>query len=129
MPTYEYRCAKGHRFDVFQKMSDAPIGACPECGAAAERLLSGGAGVVFNGEGFYITDYRGSDYKKKAEAERTGSVDAAPDKGKGTSSEGGAKSSGADAKADSGKSSGGDKGSSGSGGSSGTSGGSSASGS
>lgn len=60
MPTYEYRCgACGHRFDAFQKISDAPIRACPECGKeAVERLISGGGGLVFKGSGFYATDYR-----------------------------------------------------------------------
>jgi putative FmdB family regulatory protein len=70
MPTYEYRCVKGHVFDVFQKMSDEPVAVCPECGEAASRLVSGGAGFLFKGEGFYITDYRSPDYKKKAEADR-----------------------------------------------------------
>jgi putative FmdB family regulatory protein len=70
MPTYEYRCARGHVFDVFQKMSDEPVAQCPECGEPATRLVSGGAGFLFKGEGFYITDYRSKDYKKKAEADR-----------------------------------------------------------
>jgi len=70
MPTYEYRCpACATRFDLFQRMSDAPGAACPACGAAAERLLSAGAGFLFKGDGFYITDYRSADYRKKAEAD------------------------------------------------------------
>lgn len=75
MPTYEYRCPKGHEFEVFQRMSDEPVAACPECGANAERLLSAGGGLLFKGEGFYITDYRSSDYKKKAAAETKGPGD------------------------------------------------------
>lgn len=74
MPTYEYRCPNGHRFEVFQKMSDDPVAACPECGANAERLISGGAGFLFRGEGFYITDSRSADYKDKASKE-SASVD------------------------------------------------------
>lgn len=66
MPTYEYRCQKGHEFEAFQRMSDEPLDSCPTCGARAERLLSGGAGFLFKGSGFYITDYRSDDYKKKA---------------------------------------------------------------
>ena len=57
MPTYEYRCPKGHEFERFQRMSDDPASECPECGQMSERLLSGGAGFIFKGEGFYITDY------------------------------------------------------------------------
>jgi putative FmdB family regulatory protein len=72
MPTYEYRCPNGHQFDLFQKMSEAPGAQCPECGAESERLLSGGAGFLFKGNGFYITDYRSDSYKKEA------SKDAAP---------------------------------------------------
>jgi len=70
VPTYEYQCpACGNRFDLFQRMSDPPGAACPACGAAAERILSGGAGFLFKGEGFYITDYRSDDYRKRAAAE------------------------------------------------------------
>ena len=69
MPTYEYRCPKGHDFELFQRMSDEPVADCPECGAAARRRISAGAGFLFKGEGFYITDYRSSEYKKKASDE------------------------------------------------------------
>jgi len=57
MPTYEYVCPAGHQFDRFQKISDAAGADCPECGQAATRKISGGAGLVFKGSGFYITDY------------------------------------------------------------------------
>jgi len=74
MPTYEYRCPQcGTDFEKFQKMSDPPLAACPSCGAEAERRISGGAGLVFKGSGFYITDYRGDGYKKAAQAEGGGS--------------------------------------------------------
>lgn len=70
MPTYEYRCpACHHEFEKFQKMSDKPGAPCPECGADAERLLSGGAGLLFKGSGFYITDYRSDSYRKAAGSE------------------------------------------------------------
>lgn len=72
MPTYEYRCPDGHEFELFQRMSDEPGADCPECGKRAERLLSGGGGLLFKGEGFYITDYRSAEYKKKAKAESAG---------------------------------------------------------
>jgi len=57
MPTYEYECKKcGSRFEVFQSMSDEPVKKCPECGKQVRRLVSGGAGVIFKGSGFYVTD-------------------------------------------------------------------------
>ena len=70
MPTYEYRCRDcGREFEVFQRMSDRPGAPCPDCGHGAERLISGGAGVLFKGDGFYITDYRSEDYRKRAREE------------------------------------------------------------
>ena len=70
MPTYEYRCPEGHEFEKFQRMSDPPEAECPECGSGAERILSGGAGLLFKGEGFYITDYRSDSYRKAAEKDK-----------------------------------------------------------
>ena len=72
MPTYEYRCPEGHVFEKFQKMSDKPRASCPTCGKAATRKISGGAGLVFKGSGFYITDYRDKSYTEKAKAESGG---------------------------------------------------------
>lgn len=72
MPTYEYICPNGHHFEVFQRISEDPVAACPECGAQAQRKISGGAGFLFKGEGFYITDYRSEDYKKEASREKSG---------------------------------------------------------
>ena len=57
MPTYEYRCPEGHEFERFQKMADPPRAKCPVCGRNAVRQISGGAGLIFKGSGFYITDY------------------------------------------------------------------------
>jgi putative FmdB family regulatory protein len=70
MPTYEYRCPEGHVFEKFQKMSERPQAKCPVCGKSATRKISGGAGLVFKGSGFYITDY-GKDGKgpRKPESE------------------------------------------------------------
>ena len=71
MPTYDYRCPDGHTFELFQRMSDEPVAECPTCGARAGRILSAGAGFLFKGEGFYITDYRSESYRKAAEAEKS----------------------------------------------------------
>src|SRR5688572_9016542 len=59
MPTYEFRCPKGHEFDRFYRTISAaqPEVPCPECGAVATRKISGGAGFAFKGSGFYLTDY------------------------------------------------------------------------
>ncbi|MDZ4675446.1 MAG: zinc ribbon domain-containing protein [Gemmatimonadota bacterium] len=57
MPTYEYRCPDGHAFEKIQKMTDKPRAICPTCRKQATRQISGGAGLVFKGSGFYITDY------------------------------------------------------------------------
>jgi putative FmdB family regulatory protein len=69
MPTYEYQCPEGHVFEKFQKMSDKPAAKCPVCGKPATRKISGGAGLVFKGSGFYITDY-GKDGKGPRKPER-----------------------------------------------------------
>src|SRR5436190_15665940 len=71
MPTYEYKCtACGHAFERFQSMSAEPIKRCPQCGKAkVKRLIGTGAGLIFKGSGFYITDYRDAGYKEKAKAE------------------------------------------------------------
>jgi putative FmdB family regulatory protein len=71
MPTYQYRCLEcDYRFEEFQNITEPPIENCPECGGRAERLISGGAGFLFKGSGFYITDYRSDGYKKSAEMDK-----------------------------------------------------------
>ena len=70
MPTYEYRCPEGHEFErFFRKISDAAIDvACPECGKIAERRMSAGAGLLFKGSGFYLTDYGKNAHRKGGDA-------------------------------------------------------------
>ena len=62
MPTYDYACKQcGHRFEVFQSMKDAVLTTCPQCETdALQRLIGAGAGLVFKGSGFYLTDYKKS---------------------------------------------------------------------
>ena len=100
MPTYEYRCKScGNDFEKVQGINE-PIGAdCPACGAAAERRLSGGAGVLFKGSGFYITDYRSEGYKKAEKEDKLepwkkpGAIPESKGKGASTESSAGASES------------------------------------
>lgn len=70
MPTYEYVCRDcGHTFEKFQAITADPLDTCPVCSGPVERLIGTGGGLIFKGSGFYITDYRSEDYKKKAKAE------------------------------------------------------------
>jgi len=70
MPTYEYQCPSGHVFEKFSPtMTSAKSATCPKCGKRAKRLISGGAGLVFKGSGFYITDYKRAGEKKETAAE------------------------------------------------------------
>jgi putative FmdB family regulatory protein len=71
VPTYEYVCeACAHELEAFQSISAPPLKKCPACGKARlKRKLGAGAGLIFKGSGFYITDYRSGDYKSKAEAD------------------------------------------------------------
>ena len=78
MPTYEYQCQKCQQtFEAFQSMKDAPYTVCPKelCRQTAwgegkvKRLLGTGAGLIFKGSGFYITDYRSAGYKEAAKKE------------------------------------------------------------
>jgi putative FmdB family regulatory protein len=57
VPIYEYRCPNGHTFEVFQKMSDAPVGTCPTCSAGPVEKILFPVAVHFKGSGFYSTDY------------------------------------------------------------------------
>ncbi|MGQ0636975.1 MAG: FmdB family zinc ribbon protein [Planctomycetaceae bacterium] len=71
MPTYDYVCgACEHTWDEFQSITAKPTKKCPSCGKAkAQRRIGPGAGIIFKGSGFYITDYRSDSYKKAAEAD------------------------------------------------------------
>ena len=98
MPTYEYKCsACGHGFERFQSITAEPIKRCPECGKAkVKRLIGTGAGLIFKGSGFYITDYRDKSYADKAKAESgTGSSG-----GDGKSSDKAGEKSGGEAKSE-----------------------------
>jgi putative FmdB family regulatory protein len=88
MPLYEYQCdACGHRFEVIQKYSDAPVDVCPKCGGTVHKLFSSPA-IQFKGSGWYITDYAksgktdsGSAASAKAEKSEKGEASASSPSG------------------------------------------------
>ena len=82
MPTYEYECGRcGHTFEKFHSISAVPPKRCPECRGKVSRKIGTGAGLLFKGSGFYITDYRSEGYKKASQAE-SGNVSAPSTSGK-----------------------------------------------
>ena len=95
MPTYDYECRScGKSFEFFQSMSESPKTECPACGRhELSRLIGAGAGFIFKGSGFYITDYRSKDYKAKAKADGGGAGSSAASSS--SSSSGGSSSSSA----------------------------------
>jgi putative FmdB family regulatory protein len=88
MPTYQYHCTKCDReFEKFQAMTDTPLSTCPKelCAlkkwgkGKVKKLISGGAGLIFKGTGFYITDYRSDKYKEAAKKDAPGDASKAGD--------------------------------------------------
>jgi len=85
MPTYVYRCKKcKHRFELFHSITDETVKRCPRCRAKAERVPAGGAGILFKGSGFYITDYRSKSYKERAKQEKPGTGSSSKGTGSGS---------------------------------------------
>ena len=116
VPTYEYECeACGGNFEFFQSITASPKRKCPECGKLKlKRLISSGAGFLFKGDGFYITDYRSDDYKAKAKADGESSSKSTSSSSDSSSSSGDSSSKSSSSSGDS-SSSGGGSGSSGGG--------------
>lgn len=72
MPTYEYECKQcKHRFEEFQRITDKPLTQCPKCKGQVRRLISGGAGLIFKGNGFYVTDYKRSHLPERKDVKGT----------------------------------------------------------
>jgi putative FmdB family regulatory protein len=100
MPTYDYVCdACGHKFELFQSINDPVKRKCAECGRQKlRRLIGAGAAIMFKGSGFYQTDYRSENYKKRAAADKPPSESSGDGKSSGDKSagekSGGDKSSG-----------------------------------
>jgi len=71
MPTYEYECSKcGYRFEETASIKAEPRKRCPKCRGKVQRLISSNVQVLFKGNGFYVTDYRSEEYKRKAKEEK-----------------------------------------------------------
>ncbi|HOV08546.1 MAG TPA: zinc ribbon domain-containing protein [Spirochaetota bacterium] len=68
MPTYQYECLEcKHRFEVFQSMNDEPIKVCTECGKPVRKIFNA-AGIIFKGNGFYVTDYKNKNNSSSTES-------------------------------------------------------------
>ncbi len=70
MPTYEYKREDGSTFEIRQGINDDPLTECPETGQAVKRVITGGGGVVYKGDGWYVTDYKNNDRKEAAKREK-----------------------------------------------------------
>ena len=78
MPTYVYLCSSCGTFELFQGMKDSALEKCPKCGSPVKRQISGGAGFIFKGSGFYTTDYRSGEYTKREKEEKAASSPKVP---------------------------------------------------
>ena len=90
MPTYDYRCeACEHEWELFQSIKAEPEKKCPACKKKkARRLIGAGAGLIFKGTGFYLTDYRSKSYKDAAKADKSASESATSKPDSGSKSDG-----------------------------------------
>lgn len=71
MPNYEYKCNDCEQhLTKFQNISEDPLTICPVCGGTLVRLLTGGGGVIYKGEGFYVNDYKKKESPKAESAEK-----------------------------------------------------------
>ena len=71
MPTYDYECSNGHGFEALQSITAEPLAECITCGAPVRRLIGGGAGIIFKGSGFYVTDSKNGKSAKQSDKEET----------------------------------------------------------
>ncbi len=78
MPTYDYRREDGTTFEVLQRMSDEPLVTCPETGQRVRRIIGGGAGLIFKGSGFYLTDYARKGNGSGSEKQNAEPTDSSP---------------------------------------------------
>ncbi len=86
MPTYEYKREDGTIFEIQQSINDKPLTKCPDTGQKVTRIISGGGGVVYKGDGWYVTDYKnkgtgnvGNNDKKKESVQSSSEANASVD--------------------------------------------------
>ena len=103
MPFYEYRCERGHTFEVLQRMSDDPVAVCTTCGQPVQRVLHPVA-VHFKGSGFYTTDYgkrkNGPSGGESSSSDSEGKKESKKDGGSGSSDGGSGSSDGKSGKSE-----------------------------
>ncbi|PEN07667.1 FmdB family transcriptional regulator [Longimonas halophila] len=85
MPTYVYRREDGTKFEIKQSITADPLETCPETGQPVERIISGSAGLIFKGSGFYETDYKRSNGSSGASSPSNG-TDSSSDASSGSAS-------------------------------------------
>ncbi|MCB0725623.1 MAG: zinc ribbon domain-containing protein [Ignavibacteriae bacterium] len=95
MPTYDYKCENcGHTFESFQSIKADPLKKCPECGKdTLKRLIGTGAGLIFKGSGFYLTDYKNQGKSSSSKSNENSSTSATAEKKSDTSSKSDSKNS------------------------------------
>ncbi len=86
MPTYEYKREDGTTFEVRQSINAEPLEKCPDTGQKVQRVITGGGGVVYKGDGWYVTDYKNNDRpkngsEKQASGDKTTSENKTPQSG------------------------------------------------
>jgi putative FmdB family regulatory protein len=79
MPTYEYKREDGTTFEIIQKMSEPALESCPTTGQKVKRIISGGGGVVYKGDGWYVTDYKNGGKKSASTPPSESSDSGAPE--------------------------------------------------
>ena len=81
MPTYVYRREDGTTFEIQQRITEDPLEVCPETGQKVQRVISGSAGLIFKGEGFYLTDYARKNGEKAGKSAESKGSDAKSSEG------------------------------------------------
>jgi len=87
MPTYVYRREDGTKFEIQQRITEDALETCPETGQKVERLITGSAGLIFKGDGFYVNDYARSDARRNGSKDESSADASTSEASSGPSSE------------------------------------------